>query len=138
MSPTTARKRDSCVSRRLNGERLRFFEQIVEQAAWIFCEEPELEKKALKNLRKEGAADLLEAYAPVLLAGDFSDPEALEQGARTWVEAQGVGFGKLVHPVRAALTGRTAGPGLFDCAALIGPAATKQRIERALTLARDD
>ncbi|MFT7619071.1 MAG: nondiscriminating glutamyl-tRNA synthetase [Planctomycetota bacterium] len=117
-------------------ERLRYFGQITEIAEWVFNGKIEMEKKALKNLRKEGAADLLEAYAPVLLAGDFSDPSSLEAEARAWVETQEVGFGKIVHPLRAAITRKTSGPGLYDCAQLLGADECKARIESALAEAR--
>lgn len=117
-------------------ERLRKFSEIIDQAGWIFAESVEYEPKSLKNLRKEGAADLLEAYGAVLLAGPLDDAAALEEQARAWVEEQGVGFGKLVHPVRAALTGRTAGPGLFDCAVILGRDTCGKRIEKALEAAR--
>ena len=94
-----------------------------------------MRRRALKNLRKEGAADLLAAYRDVLCAGDFADPASLEAAARAFCDERGVGFGKLVHPVRAALTGRTQGPGLFDCAALVGADECGRRIDRALGIA---
>ena len=117
-------------------ERLRYFSQIVEVADWVFESAGEFEAKALKNLKKVGAAELLEAYAPVLVAGNFDDPTSLEEEARAWVETQEVGFGKLVHPVRAALTRRTSGPGLFDCARLLGAKECERRIAVALATVR--
>ena len=116
-------------------ERLRYFAQITDLAAWVFDGDIEFEPKALKNLRKDGAADLLKAYAPVLLEGNFEDPALMEEQARVWVQKQEVGFGKLVHPLRAALTRRTSGPGLFDCAQLLGPEECRRRIETALEAA---
>ncbi len=119
-------------------DRLRYFSQVTELVDWVFDGSLEFEKKALKNLKKDGAADLLEAFAPVLLAGDFSDPGGLEAKARAWVESQEVGFGKIVHPLRAALTRRTSGPGLFDCAQLLGAEECRRRIESALEAARKE
>ncbi len=118
-------------------DRLRYFGQITELVDWVFDGDMEFEKKALKNLKKDGAADLLEAYAPKLLAGDFSNPAGLEAEARSWVETQDQGFGKIVHPLRAALTRRTSGPGLFDCAQLLGAKECEKRIAAALEAARN-
>lgn len=118
-------------------ERIRYFSQITDLVGWVFDGTVEFEAKALKNLKKEGAADLLEAYAPVLLKGDFSSPKLLEEQARAWVTKKDVGFGKIVHPLRAALTRRTSGPGLFDCAQLIGADECKTRIASALEAARN-
>jgi glutamyl-tRNA synthetase len=118
-------------------ERIRYFGQVTELVEWVFDGSVEFEKKALKNLRKEGAADLLEAFAPILLKGDFSDPAGLEAEARAWVETQEIGFGKIVHPLRAALTRKTSGPGLFDCAQLLGAEECEKRIASALAAARN-
>ncbi|MCA9322735.1 MAG: glutamate--tRNA ligase [Planctomycetes bacterium] len=118
-------------------ERLRTYSDIVEMARWLFEESPEFEDKARKNLAKDGVLDLLAAYGPVLLDGDFSDPAALESSARDFCEREGVGFGKLVHPVRAALTRRTSGPGLFDCAVLLGRDRCERRVAEGLEVARE-
>ncbi|MCB9831799.1 MAG: glutamate--tRNA ligase [Planctomycetes bacterium] len=115
-------------------DRLRFFQQIEELSAWVFEAEGEFEAKALKNLQKEGAIDLLRDYLPTFLAGDFDDPAAMEEKARAFADAQGAGFGKLVHPLRAALTRKTTGPGLFDCARILGREESKRRVEKALQL----
>ena len=42
-------------------------------------------------------------------------------------------LGPIVHPTRVALTGKTAGPGLFELMAVLGPERISQRIDRALT-----
>ena len=46
----------------------------------------------------------------------------------------GLGFGKLVHPVRAAVTGRTVGPPLFDCFCILGRSAVRARPPRGGSL----
>lgn len=40
--------------------------------------------------------------------------DVLDAHLRAWCDANGVKFGQAVHPVRLALTGRTASPPLFD------------------------
>jgi glutamyl-tRNA synthetase len=58
--------------------------------------------------------------------------EPLEASLRTEAEALGVGAGKLIHPLRVALTGATAGPGIFDVVVLLGRDETVRRLDRAL------
>ena len=53
-------------------------------------------------------------------ATTWATPKQLEQHAREFVAGAGLKFGDFVHPVRAALTGTTAGPGLFDVMFLLG------------------
>jgi glutamyl-tRNA synthetase len=57
---------------------------------------------------------------------------ALEASLRALAEVRGVGAGKLIHPVRLALTGRTASPGLFEVAALLGRELALARLRRML------
>jgi glutamyl-tRNA synthetase len=64
--------------------------------------------------------------------GTFSTPKELEDAARAVAEVQGVGFGKMVHPIRAALTGTTMGPSLFDIVYLLGRDRVQKRVEAAL------
>ena len=53
---------------------------------------------------------------------------------RAVAEARGVKAGALIHAVRVALTGRTASPGLFDVAALLGRNRTLARLAAALRM----
>jgi glutamyl-tRNA synthetase len=43
-----------------------------------------------------------------------------------------VKVGDLVHAVRVAVTGKTVGPGLYDCLAILGREQSLARIARAL------
>jgi glutamyl-tRNA synthetase len=56
----------------------------------------------------------------------------LEPELRRVAEANGLTGGKLIHPVRLAVTGGTASPGLFEVVALLGKARTIARIDRLL------
>ncbi len=44
----------------------------------------------------------------------------LEASLKTMAEAMGLGLGKLAQPLRAALTGQTTSPGIFDVLVLLG------------------
>jgi glutamyl-tRNA synthetase len=55
--------------------------------------------------------------------------EATEQAVRTVADAAGVKLGKLAQPLRAALTGRTTSPGIFDVLVLLGKGESLGRIE---------
>jgi glutamyl-tRNA synthetase len=56
----------------------------------------------------------------------------LETELRDVAEKNGLAGGALIHPVRLAITGRTASPGLFDVAAVLGRERTLARIGRLL------
>ena len=58
--------------------------------------------------------------------------DMLEAAVREYAEANSIGAGKLIHPLRLAVTGRGMGPGLFELLATIGKAECLQRIRYAL------
>ena len=63
--------------------------------------------------------------------------EALEQELRGLSSEMGVGAGKLIHPLRVALTGRAASPGIFEVLVLVGRERSLARIEDAMQRVRD-
>ena len=51
-----------------------------------------------------------------------------------WVEQQDLKLGQIIHPVRVAVTGRSAGIGMFECLELLGRESVLRRIDRALEM----
>ena len=64
---------------------------------------------------------------------DFSSP-AVEQTCRSLIKELAISSGDLIHPVRAALSGRTVTPGLFEVIAILGKEKTIKRLEDAAQL----
>lgn len=62
------------------------------------------------------------------------DHAELEAGFKRVLEESGLTMGQLAQPVRVALTGRTASPGLFDVMMLLGRERTLRRLRRAIDL----
>jgi glutamyl-tRNA synthetase len=59
------------------------------------------------------------------------DHDAVEALFKQTVEDAGLKLGKLAQPVRVALTGKTASPGIFDVVLLLGKARTIERLKDA-------
>jgi len=112
-------------------QRARTLVDLAESAAFYVQARPvPLDAKAAKLLDAD-ARQKLAAVLPALAAVEPFSEEALEAAARASAEAQGVGFGKLAQPLRAALSGRTVSPGLFEVMVGLGRAETLGRIEDA-------
>jgi len=60
----------------------------------------------------------------------FFDPETVETAFRGLTEELGIESRQLIHPVRAALTGRTIGPGLFEIISVLGKERVIERLRR--------
>ncbi len=98
------------------------FEQFDEQAA----------KKNLRPVAREGLEKMREALEVL----DDWTPEALHQTVVDVSEALGLKMGKVAQPLRVAVVGRAASPGIDVTLYLVGRDACLRRIDRALEFIR--
>ena len=79
---------------------------------------------------------LLEMYgAKLATASDFT-AGPLEELTKDFLAEAGIKIGDIIHTVRVAITGKSVGPGLYDCLELLGKEACLERIERAVAKAK--
>ncbi|MFI5385313.1 MAG: glutamate--tRNA ligase [Fimbriimonadales bacterium] len=107
-----------------------------EACAFFFLDEPPMDERAV-------AKWLSQPYVPELfdyLISGLSDQgsglsaQNCEALVRSFAESHGMEkLGPVVHPVRVALTGKTAGPGLFELMSVLGPPRIAKRLGAALT-----
>jgi glutamyl-tRNA synthetase len=118
--------------------RARTVEDLVSQAEPYFRSELTYDPKAVK---KQWAKDP-EATARRLaaledrLAGTTWTQDSLEEASRALAEELQVGAGKLFQPLRLALTGSSASPGIFDVLVLLGRDRSLERIGKAVNILR--
>ena len=94
--------------------------QIADGARFLFERRPiEIDDAAAALLSDEARQMLGSAHAKLGALAEW-DAAALEAAIREVAETSGVKLGKLAQPLRAALTGRTTSPGIFDVLALLG------------------
>jgi glutamyl-tRNA synthetase len=94
--------------------------ELVDAAAFLVAERPlALDEKAAKQMDAAAKATLTALLAPLEAVSDWSGP-ALEAAVRTHGEATGSKLGNLAQPLRAALTGKTVSPPVFDVMAALG------------------
>ena len=60
------------------------------------------------------------------------DADALEAALRTLAAEREIGAGKVFQPLRVALTGLSASPGIFDVLLILGRERSLRRVERAV------
>lgn len=101
---------------------------LASAAAFLFRQCPlSLDEKAAALLTPE-ARDLLGRIQVRLEAQTDWTTEILEASLKTMAEDLGLGLGKLAQPLRAALTGQTTSPGIFDVLVLLGREESLARI----------
>ena len=108
--------------------------QLADGARFLFAERPLDMDDAAAALLDEQARRLLRAAHDKLAALANWDVPSLEAAIREVAEGAGLKLGKLAQPLRAALTGRTTSPGIFDVLALLGRDETLARIADQMEL----
>jgi glutamyl-tRNA synthetase len=101
-------------------ERAKTLVDLVEGARYLFADRPlALDDKAAHLLTDESRT-LLGEVAQELAAVEPWNQAATEQAIRAFAERKGVKLGSVAQPLRAALTGRTTSPPIFDVLAVLG------------------
>ena len=109
-------------------ERAKTLIDLIDSAHFLFADRPiPLDDKARSILSLEAQGLLRD------LEGELSQVEpwsmqATEQAVRTFAERHSLKLGSIAQPLRAALTGRTTSPGIFEVLAVLGKAESLARI----------
>ncbi len=93
---------------------------IAEGALFLFETRPLVPDAAAAALLTPDALALLRGVRVILHDAQSWTADALETAIKAHAETQAVGLGKIAQPLRAALTGRTTSPGIFDVLVLLG------------------
>jgi glutamyl-tRNA synthetase len=94
--------------------------ELADGAHFLFASRPlGVDPAAHALLTAESRALLRSAHSALVALAKW-EAESLDAAIREVAEASGVKLGKLAQPLRAALTGRTTSPGIFDVLGLLG------------------
>jgi len=108
-------------------ERAKTLVELADSATYLVVKRPlALDDKAKKLLTPEARA-ILARLRPVFEEAEWS-AAALDSAARSFAEHNGLKLGMVAQPLRAALTGRTTSPGIFDVLAVLGRSESLARI----------
>jgi glutamyl-tRNA synthetase len=109
-------------------ERAKTLLDLIDGAHFLLADRPiPLDDKANALLTAEAKA-LLHDVAAELAVVEPWGAETTEQAVRTFAEHKGAKLGAVAQPLRAALTGRTTSPGIFEVLAVLGKAESLARI----------
>jgi glutamyl-tRNA synthetase len=101
-------------------ERAKTLIELIDGAYFIFADRPlELEPKAAAILTPENR-ELIGRLRLALEAVTAWSADTTEAAMRAFADENGLKLGAVAQPLRAALTGRTTSPGIFDVLAVLG------------------
>lgn len=112
-------------------ERASVYPEYVEGCPYFYQAPTEYDEKSVKKRWKDDSPKLLRDYQARLKECAW-DVETLEAELKAVTEAAECGAGRLIHPVRLAVSGVGGGPGLYDLLLLVGRDECISRIERAI------
>ncbi|HET9397243.1 MAG TPA: glutamate--tRNA ligase [Sphingomicrobium sp.] len=102
--------------------------ELADGADFLFAQRPLTpDEKSAALLTDEARGHLALAHA-ALAAVPKWEHDALDAAVREVAETNGLKLGKLAQPLRAALTGKTTSPGIFDVLVLLGKDESLARI----------
>ncbi len=115
-------------------ERAKTLLDLIDGAHFLWADRPiPLDDKANALLTPESKT-LLHDVGAELAAVEPWSAEATEQAVRTFAERKGAKLGAVAQPLRAALTGRTTSPGIFEVLSVLGKAESLARISDQVRL----
>ena len=117
------------------GDRLKIFSDILQYDEYFVVDgEMQYDAKAFRKrlLKPDNALELLLAVRGALESFEDFDAASLERDLTAWLQENDISLGQIVHALRVAVTGKPAGPGMFDCLALLGKSRCLSRIDRTV------
>ena len=108
-------------------ERAKTLVELVENARFL-VERLDPDDKA-RRILDEGGRERLAAIRPLLAGAPTFAASALEDSVKAWAETSGTKLGQIAQPLRAALTGRTTSPPIFDVLEVLGQGETLARLD---------
>lgn len=100
-------------------ERAKTLIELQTSSQFLFARRPLAMEDKAARLLDDGGREVLTGLLPVLEAQTDWTAETLEQAVRDFATAQELKLGKVAQPLRAALTGSTQSPPIFDVLAVL-------------------
>jgi glutamyl-tRNA synthetase len=114
-------------------ERAKSFGEMVEQFRYFYAPMA-LDPKAKAKFLTADARPILEAVRGGIASLSSLETAPLEKVFHEVTESRGLGMGKIAQPVRVALTGGSASPGIYDVVQILGREETLKRLDDAIRL----
>lgn len=112
--------------------RVKTLQEVADASTYFFREVEEYDPKGVAKHFKPESAALLEQCIAAIEADDVYDLASTEAAYNKIAAGNGLALGKVIHPTRLALTGRTVSPGMFDVMVLLGKEKTLARMRKAV------
>ena len=113
-------------------ERVSFVKEYLTKSPYFFSAPDQYDEKVIQKRWKEDSVDLLKKLSDRIKSLSNQSKEDYEIALNDTASESGAGIGKIIHPLRLAVSGMGEGPGVFDILFVIGKEETLRRINTAI------
>jgi len=113
-------------------ERATFVSEFWELSSFYFESPKEFDSKSAKKAWKNDSEEWMRALIGKLESIEDFSQSNVQSEVKEWINTQGLGFGKIMQPLRLALVGAMRGPDAFHIASCIGKEETISRLNFAI------
>lgn len=111
-------------------ERIKTLGDFPRQAEFFFTDKIKYQQEAVEEvLMKNGIREILEQVKTGLSKLDTFDTDSIEKNIRELAVQLKIKASAIIHPLRVALTGSKASPGIFEVMSLLGKDRVQERLE---------
>ncbi len=114
-------------------ERVSFVKEFIEKCPYFYERPTAYDEAVIKKRWKDDSKELLLEYVSRLKEIENPQKEDYEKILVAIAEEREIGKGRLIHPLRLAVSGVGIGPGVYDLLFILGKDEVINRIETALT-----
>jgi len=112
-------------------ERAQTLVELVDLASYYLTEEVTIDPKAAAKFLKPDTRAVLDSLVERLGATESWDHATIQGAFESVMAERGLALGKIAQPVRVAVTGGTASPGIFEVLDVVGRERSLARLKRA-------
>ena len=113
-------------------ERVSFIREFIDNCTYFYESPNEYEQKSIDKNWKPETPDILNKLKDNFASLNNPTKEDFEHVLAIVSEELKVGKGKLIHPLRLAVSGQSTGPGMFDLLFILGKNEIIKRIDNAI------
>lgn len=113
-------------------ERVSFVKEFIDNCTYFYEAPTEYEAKSIEKNWKPETPEYLKKLKEAFASLNNPAKEDYEHSLTKVSEAVNAGKGKLIHPLRLAVSGQSTGPGMFDLLFILGKEEVIKRIESAI------
>ena len=110
-------------------ERQKTLPEVMENLKVFLTDQLSYDMTAVQEQLNANSITIVNKLTPLLETISTWDTATIEEKIRSFIESQGITAKDLIHPLRVAVTGKSASPGIFETLELIGKERVLDRLK---------